>query len=110
MKTLALALSSIVLGATFAQVVDAQPAYGAQNERRTESAQPGAGAAGGAGGGGGMTPSDQAGAYCGSRNPSDSDRPRTTSTPPPLDPSRKVYAVDCTRPFDALGKGNLCCQ
>lgn len=108
MKTLAFALSSIVLGVTFAQGVEAQPAYGTQNERRMESAQPGAGAAGGAGGGGGRMPANQAGASCGSPSPSDTGPPRTST--PPLDPSRKVYAVDCTRPFDALGKGNLCCR
>ena len=31
------------------------------------------------------------------------------SKAPALDPSRKVNAVNCTQPFDFLGKGNLCC-
>lgn len=108
MKTLAIALSSIVLGAFIAQGAMAQTPYGTQYDRRMDSLQPGAGARGGAGGGGGTMPAGQAGASCGNPNPSDMERPRAGT--PPLDPSRKVYAVDCTRPFDALGKGNLCCQ
>src|SRR3954462_15681066 len=27
-----------------------------------------------------------------------------TTQPPPMDPSRKVYEVDCTKPFNPLGK------
>lgn len=108
MKILAVALSSIVLGAFVSQVAMAQTPYGTQYDRRVDSLQPGAGAPGGAGGGGGTMPADRAGASCGNPSTSDIERPRAGT--PPLDPSRKVYAVDCTRPFDALGKGNLCCQ
>ena len=32
-----------------------------------------------------------------------------SSTPPPLDPGRTIYEVDCTQPFQPLGKGNLRC-
>jgi hypothetical protein len=31
------------------------------------------------------------------------------SQAPALDPARKVNEVNCTQPFDFLGKGNLCC-
>lgn len=31
------------------------------------------------------------------------------SQAPPLDPTRKVNEAVCTKPFDFLGKGNLCC-
>lgn len=109
MKTFALAFSSIVLGAAFSQSVAAQASHGTPNDRRMEIAQAGAGARGGAGGGGGSLRADQAGVSCGSGDSSYSDR-RRTGTPPPLDPSRKVYTVDCTLPFDALAKGNLCCR
>jgi len=108
MKAVAIALSSIVLGAAFSQGAAAQAAYGGQNERRIEVSrynQPGAGAAGGAGGGAGGTAADWEGT---DRDTSYSRRMRT-STPPPLDPSRRIYEVDCTRPFNALGKGNLRC-
>lgn len=40
------------------------------------------------------------------REPISRDR---MSKAPPLDPARSVNAVDCTKPFDFLGKGNLCC-
>lgn len=108
MKKFAIAFSSIVFGALIAQGAMAQAPYGTQYDRRMDSAQPGAGARGGAGGGGGTMPADRAGSSCGNPNTTEMERPRAGT--PPLDPSRKVYPVDCTRPFDALGKGNLCCQ
>ena len=63
-------------------------------------AQPGAGGRGGAGAG----PAEVAGSP--GASPAKS---LGTSTPPPLDPNRRIYEVDCTRPFDATGKGNLRC-
>ena len=40
------------------------------------------------------------------REPISRDR---LSKAPPLDPARTVNVADCTKPFDFLGKGNLCC-
>ena len=33
-----------------------------------------------------------------------------TAFPPPLEPTRPIYEVDCTKPFDPAGKGNLRCM
>ncbi len=33
-----------------------------------------------------------------------------TTTPPPMDPSRRIVEVDCTRPFNFEGRGNLRCM
>ena len=70
----------------------------------------GAGGTGGVGGGvAGTTRVVAGGADPVNRDPSSRTRVRT-SQPPALDPSRRIYEVDCTKPFDALGKGNLRCM
>lgn len=33
-----------------------------------------------------------------------------STQPPPLDPSRTIYEVDCTKFFNPLGQGNLRCM
>ena len=81
----------------------------AQNTVRADSSLAGAGGAGGAGGG---APGRVNGPReIGVRN---IVTPYAThvrsSSPPPMDPTRRVYEVDCTKPFDSLGKGNLRCM
>jgi hypothetical protein len=81
----------------------------------------GAGGTGGAGGGGDsrrvvVVPEAERTSACIAREPAapggvareliTRDR---LSQEPALDPSRKVNEVNCTQPFDFLGKGNLCC-
>ena len=82
---------------------------------------PGAGGTGGAGGGGdsrrvvverevertsACVAREPAARGSVTREPISRDR---LSQAPALDPTRKVNEVDCTKPFDFLGKGNLCC-
>jgi hypothetical protein len=72
----------------------------------------GAGGIGGAGGGATAKPARVAVVgdvdYV-NRNPSYVTHTRT-SEPPPMDPSRLIYEVDCTKPFYPLEKGNLRCM
>lgn len=70
-------------------------------ERGVPQSMVGAGGRGGSGGGA------EARAVV-VRNPSYVTRVRS-STPPPLDPARTIFEVDCTKPFQPLGKGNLRC-
>lgn len=67
----------------------------------------GAGGSGGTGGGVAVRPGREAG----HGHNSDSayvSRVRSAS-PPRMDPSRRIFETDCTRPFDPAGKGNLRC-
>jgi hypothetical protein len=87
-----------------------QPAFAqGASQQRVPSGMEGAGGVGGAGGGAvrpeGVVVS-QAGVV--NRNSPYVSHVRS-STPPPMDPSRRIYEVDCTRPFDSVGKGNLRC-
>jgi len=105
MKNLTLVTAAAVtcaLGAAFAPQAISQQAYPSTYVGAGASAavlgQPGAGGQGGSG----AAPS----AF------EDSPRFRREnmkSGPPPLEPTRNIYAVDCTRPFDPAGKGNLRC-
>ena|SRR5437868_1685713 len=112
MKTLACALSSIVLVAGFASEVAAQTIYRGQQE--VPFAQ-GAGGRGGEGGGGGVGVRrvEVVAVACPARpaveriTRNDLDRGRT---PPPMDPARKILVVSCTQSFDPAGGGNLCCS
>ncbi len=107
MKLLAFAVSSIALGAAVASDAAAQTTYERARERAEVPflAQAGAGGRGGSGGG----VDSSSGVKAVNRNAPYVTHVRS-STPPPLDPTRRVYEVDCTRPFDALGKGNLRCM
>ncbi len=114
MKTLAFALSSLVLGIILAHDAAAQtvypPAYRAPmaSDGRV-TVQPGAGGGGGMGGGdtGAARPIRVSGCAAPERPV---DLRTRGATPPPLDPTRKIYPVSCTQPFDPMGKGNLCCS
>jgi hypothetical protein len=101
-------LHTIKLAATLAFGVLAMvavPPASAQGRQGME----GAGGSGGAGGGAAVPRGPvREGAY-GNRNSPYAQHVRTT-TPPPMDPSRRIYEVDCTQPFDSLGKGNLRCR
>lgn len=77
-------------------------------QQRVPSPMEGAGGSGGAGGGATGARSPGQGVAFVPKNAPYVTHVRT-STPPPMDPSRLVYEVDCTKPFDALGKGNLRC-
>ena len=93
-------VATVALSALFSPAALAQGLAGAG----------GAGGTGGVGGGvAGTTRVVAGGADPVNRDPSSMTRVRT-SQPPALDPSRRIYEVDCTKPFDALGKGNLRCM
>lgn len=103
----ALAISSILLGAVFAQQALAQPTY-VPNQRRVEvpAAMIGAGGRGGSGGGEESAVGSRDGvAY--NTNSRYASHVRS-SAPPPMDPTRVINRVDCTRPFDPF-RGNLFC-
>ena len=115
MRNPAANVSAILLLAAFG--AGATPALG-QNvyrqgdvvvQRGVSQGMAGAGGSGGSGGGAdgrGVAAVGDPGYV--NRNPSYVTHVRS-STPPPLDPSRTIYEVDCTKPFMALGKGNLRC-
>ena len=111
MKTLAFALSSIVLAAAFATDVAAQTVY--RGQQVVPFAQSGAGGRGGEGGGSGSARRVEAGpSACAARiaaQPGARNDLYRGSAPPPLDPARKILAVNCTQAFDPAGGGNLCC-
>mgnify|MGYP001794848562 CR=1 FL=1 len=78
-------------------------------QRSWRQSMGGAGGRGGAGGGvEGRTATEARDVDYVNRNPSYVTRVRS-STPPPLDPARTIFEVDCTKPFQPLGKGNLRC-
>ena len=107
MTKTALAVCSILLGAVFAQQAVAQPTY-VPDQRRADvpAAMIGSGGRGGSGGGGeGSAVSRRDSAY--NTNSPYASHVRS-STPPPLDPTRVINRVDCTRPFDPF-RGNLFC-
>lgn len=112
MPTLVANLSAAVALAVLSAIVPsaalAQGTYRSADfpQQRVPQGLAGAGGSGGAGGGA----ESRRGAVV---NEAERDSPCVTrarlSQAPALDPSRKIYAIDCTKPFDALGKGNLCC-
>jgi hypothetical protein len=98
--------------ALFAPVALGQSAYRAGPAAPVPPGLVGAGGIGGAGGG--ATGRTTAVVVVGevdyvNRNPSYVTHTRS-SEPPPMDPSRLVYEVDCTKAFFPLGKGNLRCM
>ena len=109
---------SLALGLLFASAAVAQSAYRPidSGQQRIAPGMAGAGGTGGAGGGAeprrGMVVSEaDRSSPCAprglpTREPITRER---LSQAPALDPTRKVNEVDCTKPFDFLGKGNLCC-
>lgn len=108
MKTLAFALSSILLGSLAMQEASAQPAYTDRRENVSMASMAGAGGLGGAGGGAEGNYSRHGDAAYANRHLSYTRHMRT-SAPPPMDPNRVINEVDCTLPFDAF-KGNLLCR
>lgn len=103
-----LAFSSILLAAVFAQQAVAQPTY-APSQPRVEvpAAMVGAGGRGGSGGGAEGTAATRGGvAFVNTTSPFTNHV--RSSAPPPMDPSRAINNVDCTRPFDPF-RGNLRC-
>ena len=107
MTKTALTISSILLGAVFAQQAVAQPTY-VPSQRRAEvpAAMIGAGGRGGSGGSAeSAAPSRGDFAYNSESRFTSHVR---SSAPPPMDPTRVINRVDCTRPFDPF-RGNLFC-
>ena len=105
MKTISLAISALLIGAAFAPPASAQAVYGPPGN--PPFVMQGAGGAGGAGGGAtGVAVAARAPCVIGG---TPLDYRTRGANPPPLDPSRKVYQVNCTQPFEPQGKGNLCC-
>lgn len=106
MRTLMVNLLAAVAMALFA------PAALAQNIDRPASTVPagmeGAGGLGGAGGGGPGRASPVVAVREVDRNSACAIRARL-SQDPALDPTRRVIAIDCTKPFDFMGRGNICC-
>ena len=103
-----IAISSILLCAVFAQQVIAQPTYvPAQRRAEVPAAMVGAGGLGGSGGGAeGAAVSRDGVAFVNTTSPYTNHV--RSSAPPPMDPSRAINNVDCTRPFDPF-RGNLRC-
>lgn len=106
LKSLAAACAAAVLGfpSAFAQDASRSP-YPTRQSSTDPAAFAGAGGRGGAGGG--ATDFRHTG---GRNHVSPAVSHVRSSAPPPMDPTRRIYEVDCTRPFDSLGKGNLVCM
>ena len=102
------AIASILLGAVFAQQAVAQPTYVPQQRRAdVPPAMVGAGGRGGSGGNpDGVAVSRDGVALVNTNSPYTTHV--RSSAPPPMDPSRLINQVDCTRPFDPF-RGNLFC-
>jgi hypothetical protein len=91
-------------------VFSAQLSYAQSAPQRAPMGMEGAGGSGGSGGGAAVphgTIVTQSAVV--NRNPAYVTRVRSAE-PPALDPTRKVHEVDCTRPFEFLGRGNLRCM
>ena len=103
----ALTLSALLVSAAFAQTRGASPDQGARDRPPFGLyAQAGAGGPAGAGAGPAY---DRQSVGDGARCTPAASRPLVGIAAPVLDPQRNIYAVDCTRPIDPLGRGNLCC-
>ncbi len=108
MKTIAFALSSILLGSLVMHDAAAQAAHSDRRANVPMASLAGAGGLGGAGGGAEGTYSRRGDVAYANRNRAYVHDVRT-SGPPPMDPNRVINVVDCRLPFDAY-KGNLQCR
>jgi hypothetical protein len=102
-------MAALTMASLDAAVAQSSRSTNAQYAPSIPAGMEGAGGPGGAGGGvAGARVAAAPEVVPASRSSPYARHVRTTQ-PPPLDPSRKVYEVDCTKPFDPRGKGNLSC-